>query len=229
MFPAPRPSWPTKSSGNAMTSGQWLTAATTQLKTAGVSSAKLDALILLEDCLAVERSHILAHPEIKLKASQIKKLNKQVARRALHEPLAYIRGFSEFYGRQFMVNKHVLEPRPESETMITLLKNLLYHNPSISEDGPLKITTNERIAKIADVGTGSGCLGITATLEISGSQVDLYDTDTKALVVAKHNMALHGLHLRTSRCDLLSNCHSSYDVIVANLPIYLTAGRLICQ
>ena len=187
----------------------FLDQATDRLKSAGIGSARLDVLILLEDALHKDRSLILAHPEIQLSPIQQKKLNKQIARRAGSEPLAYIRGFNEFYGRRFKVNKRVLEPRPESETMIELLKKLLHHKSPVSKDTPWKV---------ADVGTGSGALGITAKLEIPDAEVDLFDIDASALAVAKHNCALHELHLRTVKRDLLRNSHKPYDVILANLP-----------
>src|SRR3989344_7663067 len=92
--------------------------ATNTLKAANIGSAQLDALVLLEDEVGHDRTWILANPEQSILAHSLKKLNKKLVRRANHEPLAYIRGFSEFYGRRFKVNKRVLEPRPESETMI---------------------------------------------------------------------------------------------------------------
>ncbi len=178
-----------------------------KLQQAGVGSARLDTLILLEDELKKDRAHLLAHPELELSAAQIKKINKQIKRRAAQEPLAYIRGFSEFYGRRFRVNKHVLEPRPESETMVELLLNLVKSNRQ-----------KVKSWQIADVGTGSGALGITAALELHNSSVDLYDIDASALAVAKHNCELHELHLKTIKRDLLRNSHKAYDVILANLP-----------
>lgn len=181
--------------------------ATEKLRAADIGSARLDTLILLEDTLHKDRSWLLAHPETKLTQIQKSKLAKQIARRAHHEPLAYIRGFSEFYGRRFKVNKRVLEPRPESETMIELLKKL-----KLPKD-----------AKIADIGTGSGALGITAALELHNHNVDLYDIDASAVAVAKHNCALHELHLRTTKRDLLRNSHKAYDVVLANLP-YVPSG-----
>ena len=182
--------------------GLALTQATAELEAAGIASARLDVLILLEDLLRKERSYILAHPEIKLTGSQIKRLEKQIGRRVQHEPLSYIRGFTEFYGRKFKVNKHVLEPRPESETMIELLKKLnLPLNP-----------------RIADIGTGSGCLGVTAALEIHPSVVDLYDIDSSALAVARHNEHMHELKLEVHKRDLLNRNIRDYDVILANLP-----------
>lgn len=183
-----------------------------KLKNANVGSARLDVLILLEDVLHRDRAWLLAYPETKITSVQQKRLNKQLARRAAHEPLAYIRGFTEFYGRRFKVNHRVLEPRPESETMIELLKEL-------AKSQKLKAKSWH----IADVGTGSGALGITAALELHNHNVDLYDIDASALAVAKHNCALHELHLRAVKRDLLRNSHKYYDVILANLP-YVPSG-----
>lgn len=180
----------------------WLKGATSELKNIGVATARLDALILLEDSTHKDRSWLLGHPEYRLNQNQLQKLNRQIARRAKHEPLAYIRGFSEFYGRRFRLNRHVLEPRPESETMIDLLKKL-----------PLP-----GLPLIADVGTGSGCLGITAALELPKALVDLYDIDSGALAVAKHNALLHELRLHAYKRDLLSRHVRNYMVVLANLP-----------
>jgi release factor glutamine methyltransferase len=191
-----------------MKAKDFLAAASQKLNQAGIGSARLDTLILLEDCLHRDRSYILAHLDIQLSDLQLKKLNRQIERRATHIPLAYIRGFCEFYGRKFKVNKHVLEPRPESETMIELLKQLV-------EGMGSKV---EGQMSIADVGTGSGALGITAALEIPGSHVDLFDIDASALAVAKHNCELHELHLKAYKRDLLARVHRPYDVILANLP-----------
>ncbi|MEX1995662.1 MAG: hypothetical protein WD887_02710, partial [Candidatus Saccharimonadales bacterium] len=93
----------------------WLSYGARRLEKAGIGSARLDCLILLEDITSIDRAWLLARPEYPLPPGSVKKLEKQITRRANHEPLAYIRGFSEFYGRRFIVNKTVLEPRPESE------------------------------------------------------------------------------------------------------------------
>ena len=187
-----------------------------KLQTAGIGTARLDALILLEDSLHKDRAWLLAHPEFEIAKSYLDRLKKQLVRRASHEPLAYVRGHTEFYGRKFKVNKRVLEPRPESETMIDLLKEIINHKPR----------TNNYELKIADVGTGSGAIGITTALELHNHNVDLFDIDASALAVAKHNCALHELHLRTVKRDLLRNSHKAYDVILANLPYVPTHFRI---
>lgn len=185
-----------------MSIDQWLKLATAKLDKAGIGSARLDALILLEDSFAKERSFILTHPETSVSKTRLKRLNSRLKRRLAHEPMAYIRGYSEFYGRKFKVNKHVLEPRPESEPIISLLKTL--------ELAPM--------VSIADVGTGSGCLGISAALELHSANIDLYDIDASALAVAKHNMVLHELRLKAYKRDLLRHSVRAYDIVLANLP-----------
>lgn len=173
-----------------------------KLASSGISSARLDTLILLEDILHKDRSWVLAHPEHKLSKLQTGRLWRKIERRATHVPLAYIRGHSEFYGRIFKVNRHVLEPRPESETMIDILKRL---NP------PAKLS-------IADIGTGNGAIGITAALEFPSSIVDLYDISSGALAVAKHNSHLHELKMHARKMNLLSRPLRPYDIVLANLP-----------
>lgn len=180
----------------------WLFTATKKLKDAGISSPRLDALILLEDELGIDRGLILAEPELVLSKTKQKRLDGKLRCRQRHLPLAYIRGHTEFYGRKFLVNRYTLEPRPESEAMIDMLLMLpLLKNYSY-----------------VDVGTGSGALGITAALEIGTAKVDLYDIDANALAVARHNLELHELRLKTYKRHLLRAYARPYDVILANLP-----------
>lgn len=190
-----------------MTLKRWLATATGLLQKADIPSARLDCLILLEDVLHKDRAYLLAHPEIELTREQKNKLDRQIQKRIDHEPLAYIRGFTEFYGRRFKVSKYVLEPRPESETMIEFLRRMV--------DGEWQAGA---ALSIADVGTGSGALGITAALEIPGALVDLYDIDSNCLAVAKHNAIMHELHLHAYKRDLLNRPARHYDVVLANLP-----------
>jgi release factor glutamine methyltransferase len=185
-----------------MTVGKLLKSGTAKLKQAGINTGRLDVLILLEDSLHKDRAWILAHPEHQLGNIQGRRLQRKLERRSRHVPLAYIRGHTEFYGRHFKVNRHVLEPRPESETMIELLKSLQL---------PAK-------PAIADVGAGNGAIGITAALEFPNAITDLYEISAGALAVAKHNIHLHELHLHARKMNLLSRPLRPYDVILANLP-----------
>lgn len=193
-----------------MTVNDWLKQAANTLKVAGIGSARLDALILLEDETGRDRAWILAHPETILREPSSQRLNKKVARRIKHEPLAYIRGYTEFYGRKFKVNKRVLEPRPESETMIELLKQLV-------DSGQLTVSS-----QIADIGTGSGALAITAKLEFPKLGVIATDIDPNCLKVARQNAKLCGVRIKFIQGNLLDPlCNPSpvtCNLVLANLP-----------
>lgn len=183
----------------------WLATATDGLLAAGIDSARLDALILLEDMTGRDRAWLLAHPDSVLTTEQLEELAAAVERRLQHEPLAYIRGHAEFYGRRFEVTPDVLVPRPETEAMIDLLKQLL-----------------PNAARTADIGTGSGALAVTAALE-TGCEVAATDVDQACLDVAGRNARNYQLELRIFAGDLLEpflqpGCDFVPDVLLANLP-----------
>src|ERR1035438_5314404 len=150
---------------------EWLELATDQLQQAGIATARLDSIVLLEDIVKQDRSWLLAHPEHILPSTDLRKLERRLAQRKRHEPLAYIRGKTEFYGREFGINHKVLEPRPESETIIDICKQLSLP----------KNTT------IVDIGTGSGALAITVKLELPQTNVIATDFDPSCLRVASKN------------------------------------------
>src|SRR5690349_19657190 len=103
-----------------MTVGDFIKTATHQLKQAGVSTARLDTLVLLADALRKDTAWLLAHSEEIIPTKTGKALGLKLAARLKRVPLAYIRGHQEFYGRDFVVNKNVLIPRPDSEVLIDL-------------------------------------------------------------------------------------------------------------
>lgn len=186
-----------------MTIQDFIKTAVTQLTESGIVTARLDCIVLLEDALQKDRAFILAHTDEAIAAPVIEVLEQQITRRCTHEPLAYIRGRAAFFGRTFTVSHDVLVPRPETEIMIELL---------------LRHTTAIKNPKIADIGTGSGCIGITAKLEIPGSQVDLYDISDKALKVAEQNAQNLSANVHIKLGNLLETITSQYDIILANLP-----------
>lgn len=155
-----------------MTVEEFLAASTKRLQAVGVATARLDILVLLEDTLSTNRAQLLANPDLLISPAKLKKLENLIVRRVRHEPLAYIRNKTEFYGREFFVDQRVLEPRPESETMIDLLK---------------QHTADSEKLTIIDVGTGSGALAITAKLEVPSAEVLAIDIDPDCLTVARHN------------------------------------------
>jgi len=166
-------------------------------------------LILLEDAIQKDRGWLLAHPEYEIDDKTAQLLQKQIERRAKHEPLAYIRGKTEFYGREFFVNRHTLEPRPESETIIELLK------------AQLRERKGENII-IADIGTGSGCLAITAKLEFPNATVMATEINDAALKIARKNAQKLVADIDFCKGNLLDPLLSSIyklpTTILANLP-----------
>jgi release factor glutamine methyltransferase len=196
-----------------MTNGNWLRQAERTLQSAGIGTARLDVLVLLEDVTGKDRAWLLAHPDHKLSSGQVAILTKLLNRRARHEPLAYLRQKTEFYGREFIITPAVLEPRPESETMIDLLKKL--------PDLPSTV-------QIADVGTGSGALGITAKLELPNSRVELLEIDLEALKIAQKNVDKYTMDVIVTESDLLNKSSKQHDVLLCNLP-YVPDSHTINQ
>jgi release factor glutamine methyltransferase len=180
----------------------WLKKSQKKLNDSGVETARLDCLIMLEDVTGKDRGWLLANPDYELSVAQTKKLASYIKRRAGHEPLAYIRGFAEFYGRNIRVNKRTLQPRPESETIIDLF---------VALDLPPG-------ALVADVGCGSGALGVTAALERPEISVHFLDIDEAALAMAKYNARAHRVKGQYYLGDLLGAWADDYSVLLCNLP-----------
>jgi release factor glutamine methyltransferase len=197
--------------------GTWLARAEKKLAQAGVGTARLDGLVLLEDISGRERSWLLAHPECTLTPEQTDTLQKLLNRRAAHEPLAYLRGKTEFYGRKFVLTPAVLEPRPESESMVELLIGL-HHGLETTVNDSKSVKNQSSTMRIADVGTGSGALGITAALECKNTSVDLLEIDDDAIKVAEMNVDLHTTSTPVIKSDLLQESAQDYDILLCNLP-----------
>jgi release factor glutamine methyltransferase len=177
----------------------WLKKSTEVLKAVGISTARLDCLILLEDNLKKDRAWILSNLEYVLSKPQLHQLNSNLKRRQYHEPLAYIRGLKEFYSNNFVVNKFTLIPRPETEDLIDMAL-------SIKDKGD-----------VLDVGTGCGAIAISIALNC---QNKVYGTDISqdALQVAKSNTKKLGANVIFYKNDLLNNVNTHYKIVVANLP-----------
>jgi len=189
-----------------MTISVWLAYAKEKLENAGISTARLDSQLLLADILQHDRSWLMAHLDTVVTDSTRKELDKQLDERVNHVPLAYIRGKTEFYGREFYVDKRVLEPRPESETMINILK---------------KIPDIDHQVEIIDVGTGSGALAITAKLELPNAKVVATDIDSECLQVAEKNAARYHVTIEFTQGDLLDPIEEipGFSIVtLANLP-----------
>lgn len=190
--------------------GRALVSASQRLSEAGCESPRLDAQLILAHVLGKDRAWLFAHHDHALSARQAEEYTELVARRIRREPVAYLIGRKEFYGLDFVVDKRVLIPRPETEMLVDLLLAHLQANP------------NKRFV-IADVGTGSGAIAVTTAVHATNTHIYGLDISPDALAVARENgrRLAPDARLEFLRSDLLAALPEPADVIVANLP-YVT-------
>ncbi len=180
--------------------------ATNRLKNYGVTMPELDSRILLAHYLKVSKEYLIINHDLKLSSEQLKEYSKYIIRRGQGEPTSKITQTKEFYGREFNVNDFVLDPRPDSELIIDVVKE----NFSKDED-----------IKILDLGTGSGCLIITLLLELKNSTGIGLDISEKAIKVASLNAGKYSLDNRLSFVvsNWLESINiNSFNVIISNPP-----------
>jgi release factor glutamine methyltransferase len=187
---------------------EWVTEAAKELAGVGIGTAKLDAELILSHTLRKSRTWLHAYRDEKIADRHREIADARLQLRLDRVPLAYITGHKEFYGRRFDVTPSVLVPRPESETIIELLKELL----------PSTRALPGHSTRVVDVGTGSGCIGITLKLEHPELDVTLSDNSRYALAVAEKNAKKLGADVAILRSDLLTNYGPEPAIVVANLP-----------
>lgn len=168
-----------------------------------------EARLLLRHLVGCSAAWLEAHRDDPLAAEIAGRFATLTARRAAGEPIAYLIGTREFYGRDFGVNPAVLIPRPETELLVDLARAVLAYRPA---------------ARILDLGTGSGCLAITLALELPQAEVWALDASVAALAVAQANAARLGARLRLLESDWYAAVAGErFDLIVGNPP-YIAAG-----
>jgi len=170
----------------------------------GIDKPRQEIEWMLADILDCNRFDLYLRFEEPLTSDQLELLHEWVNRRVKKEPLQYITGHCEFYGRTFIVNKGVFIPRPETERMVDVAIGML-------ED------TNR--PSILDIGTGSGCIAISLAKEIPGSKITAIDISTVALEVAKINADIHHAAVHFEEMDFLMNLYNKkFDMIISNPP-----------
>ena len=179
-----------------------------------------EARLLLGHVLGRTPAWLIAHDDDGLNEEALLGFASLAARRAGGEPVAYLLGRREFFGRDFVVSPAVLIPRPETELLVDLAL------VGVGDEG----TAN---SAILDLGTGSGCIAITLALEIQGARVTAVDVSASALLVARRNADRHGAALRFLQSDWFGHLAGErFDLIVANPPYiadedpHLAAGDL---
>ena len=172
--------------------------------------ARLDARLLVQHIVGIGHAQFLAHPERRLSHDEANAFMALVNRRANGEPLAYLTGEREFFGRSFAVTGDVLIPRPDTERLV-----LAALECAEARTNPLELH---------DLGTGSGAISITLALELSGATVTATDVSAPALSVAGRNAQALGATVRFVASDWYAALASvRFDLIVSNPP-YVAAG-----
>ncbi len=178
-----------------------------RLANAGIGDARIEADLVWMTALEVDRAELYARLQETPLSGQAQDAESLIQRRLRHEPAAYIMGKREFYGLELTVAPGVLIPRPDTEALV---------------EEALRIAARlggEHLA-IADVGCGSGAIGIALAFHLPGAEVHAIDVSPRALEVAAMNAERHGVSSRVHflEGDLLAPLPHPVDLIVANLP-----------
>ncbi|XOU95024.1 MAG: peptide chain release factor N(5)-glutamine methyltransferase [Candidatus Kerfeldbacteria bacterium] len=200
---------------------QALLSATKKINRKQPTSAHLDAEILLSFVTNKPKTYLHSHLEKNITNAQKNKYNNLVNKRKNGSPIAYLINNRDFYSLSFYINKNVLIPRPETETLVEeVIKQARHLKQSIGKNDTITIV---------DIGTGSGCISVTLAKYLPYAKIIATDISQKALDVAKRNAKLHKVLNRITfkKGNLLKAVtkQTPPDIIVSNLP-YLTKKEL---
>ena len=196
---------------------QTLASAVTRLSADRVPSPRLNAESLLMFTLNCDRAHLYAHPERELTHDEQSRYDAVLAERALGVPTQYITGHQEFWGMDLIVSPAVLIPRPETEHVVETVLELAGVKTTSGQKA-FRLTNSLRIA---DVGTGSGCIALALAKELPQAEIHAIDISAAALEVARANAARHQLESRFQfhETDLMTGFENdTFDFIVSNPP-----------
>lgn len=187
---------------------------TDDLRKRGVDGARLDAELIVAQALGIDRVKVIVGGERSLAPAELESIRALFRRRRTSEPVAYLRGEREFYGRPFRVDKRVLVPRPDTEILVEVALN--------------RMRGHDLSARVLDLCTGSGCVAVTLKLERPTISVDATDLSPDALAVARDNAHRLGAiwNVRFAEGDLfapLGDPSPRYDLITANPPYIATS------
>jgi len=182
-----------------------LNQATYILKENKISNPYLDSEILLSKSINKDKMYIILNPKELLKSNQLNSFNKLIERRKKGEPIAYLINKKDFWKNEFYVNKDVLIPRPDTETIV---------------DQILKIYSNQSKLQILDIGTGSGCVLLSILKERTSFYGTGIDISKKSINVSKFNAKKLKLSNRVKfyNSDVDNFKIGKYDIIVSNPP-----------
>ena len=185
---------------------------TSKLLNAGITpdDAPIEARTILRHTCGLTQEKLLAGHADQLPETAIQELDRLLHRRTTREPLAYILGERDFYGRTFRVDQRVLIPRPETETLIDLCTDFVEHN-------------NVAQPNICDIGTGSGIIAITLAKQLPNANITATDNSVEALELAKTNATHHRADIHFLVEDATRTVtRGNFDIIVSNPPYIQT-------
>lgn len=199
--------------GAACKISEVLSQASRRLADAGIDAARQDARILLSHVTGLTRAQLVTESETGLEQAVRARFDDLIARRACREPVSHILGLREFWSLPFAVNGTVLDPRPDSETLV---EAALHH--CLDMDAPVSVL---------DLGTGSGCLLLSLLSERPKAMGVGVDISSEALGIATRNADRLGLTARARflRGDWGAAIDGSFDIIVCNPP-YITKAEM---
>ncbi|MGA8430505.1 MAG: peptide chain release factor N(5)-glutamine methyltransferase [Candidatus Sulfotelmatobacter sp.] len=208
---------------------QALTSAIARFTGQKVPSPRLNAESLLMFTLKCDRAYLHAHPERELTADEATRYESALAERARGVPTQYVTGHQEFWSMDFIVTPAVLIPRPETEHVIEVVLELCKADLGPQTSGPKTSTENrtpdvrspKSEVRVADIGTGSGCIAVALAKEFPDAEIHATDISSAALQIARANAARHQLENRIHfhRTDLLEGLiPQTFDLIVSNPP-----------
>ena len=184
-----------------------------QLRAAGVPETEAEARLLIQHATALDTTTFLTSPVSPFPECRRRTLAEMLRRRASREPLAYLIGHKEFFGRDFDIDARVLIPRPETELLVELA---IKFADSIGGDR----------MRIADIGTGSGIIAVTLAAELPGAEITAVDIDRGALAVARRNADKLGVDDRTTfvHADIRDLTSDRFTIVVSNPPYIRTTA-----
>ncbi len=189
---------------------RFLHAATERLTSAS-TTPRLDAELIIAHVLGWSRTRVLAERDFALNRDQLAAIDRCIDRRATGEPVAYLVGKKAFYGLDFIVDRRVLVPRPETELLVELAL------------AAARKSSNP--VQIADIGTGSGAIAVALAAHLPQAHIYAVDLSADALAVAAQNVQQYALTERITLLhgDLLAPLPGPVDLIVSNPPYTILA------
>jgi len=174
--------------------------------------------LLLEEYLGFKRIDIVLKSDFKITQETLNLLQSATKQLEQEVPLQYIIGKTEFYGLPFVVNKHVLIPRPETEELVAWVVSESSRFKTFNTS--TKQTTETKQLKILDIGTGSGCIPISLKKQLPFAKISAIDISKEALTVAKKNAVLNNVDIHFILQDILKTValDQHYDIIISNPP-----------